>query len=515
MVIRINPQQIDQGAAHVAVLNRTSLSARRASRSTRPPREVMLKSIHSGDNGVRTRRSDPNIEVRSVSGKVTLLPLEERRAKGRGLRRVLPRLSQEQYVANAYRPDPVHILEQQANGRDRDSVAMRYRQMAESPLEFFRGSGAIMAWDLSRILVTNLTVQLCGDAHISNFGFFGFPERVMMFEVSDFDETMTGPWEWDTKRLVTSAVLAARSIGLSSKSCLDVAHATSAHYRRKMAEYAELTPLEIWYSHVAAESLLDFLPDVRQRQPTLAKIRKARKRGRKALLSAATNIAVEGGRESHQQQIELLPDEEMSSTVQPLFAKYLQCLPEDRRWLLDHYHFVQAARLIGGVNNVGMRQYVIVLASRDDDDLFALRFKEAAGSILSPYLRPSLYRSEAERIVQGQQLMQALSDPFLGWVRHRDESEFYVRQLFELPASPDFSRSSASFLKTYAEVCAETIARGHARSGDPVQIAAYIGKDGSFEEAIARFAMKYADQVELDHQELVAAEKSGRIQTMP
>lgn len=476
----------------------------------------MLRRIHPGQQVMCSRGSDPNGEVRSVSGRVPLLPIEDRRAKGRGLRRVLPRLSHEEYVTSTYRPDPILILEQQVNGRPSGPVSIRYRQMSESPLAFFRGSGAIMAWDLSRIHVTNLTVQLCGDAHIANFGFFGFPERFLVFDVSNFDETLPGPWEWDVKRLLTSVVLAARSEGLSSKSCLEIARSTAGRYRQKMAEYSELTPLEIWYSHVTAESLLDLLPDAHQRRSTLAKREKSRKRGRKSLLDDPADIPSDSLLGSqHQELVQPLRDEEMSSVVQPLFARYLQSLPEDRGWLLDHYRFVHAAGLIGDAANAGMRQYLIVLASRDENDLFALQFKEAAGSVLSPYLRASPYQSEAERIVQGQQLIQALSDPFLGWVRHKDESDFHVRQLFEIPTSPNFARKNASFLGNYAEVCAETIARGHARSGDPVQIAAYIGKDGSFEEAVARFAMKYADQVELDHQRLLDAVKAGRIEANP
>ncbi len=474
----------------------------------------MLRRIHPGQRVMCTRGNDPNSEVRSVSGRVPLLPIEERRAKGRALRHVLPRMSHEEYGVSAYRPDPILILEQQSDGRPPGPVSARYGQMIESPLAFFRGSGAIMAWDLSRIHVTNLTVQLCGDAHIANFGFFGFPERFLVFEVSDFDETLPGPWEWDIKRLLTSVVLAARSVGLSSKSCLDIARSTAERYRRKMAEYAELTPLEIWYSYVTAESLLDLLPDAHQRRSTLAKRAKGGKRGKKSILDDPTDLTANGALDKRLgQRVRPLSEEEMSSVVQPLFGKFLQSLPDDRNWLLDHYRFVHAIGLKGDAANAGLRQYLIVLASRDENDLFALQFKEAGGSVLSPYLRASPYQSEAERIVQGQQLIQALSDPFLGWVRHKEENDFHVRQLFELPTSPDFSRKSGSFLETYAEVCAETIARGHARSGDPVQIAAYIGKDGSFGEAVARFAMKYADQVELDHQLLVSAAKSGRIET--
>ncbi len=425
---------------------------------------------------------------------------------------MLSRSAHEDYLVAAFRPDPVDVLEQQAVDRLPEHAFTRYDRMTETPLAYFRGSGALMAWDLSRTPSTNLTVQLCGDAHIANFGFFGSPERVLMFDVSDFDETLPGPWEWDVKRLATSSVLAAREIGLSRGACQDIARSSAARYRRKVSEFAELTALEIWHSHFTAESLLDLEPGSRKRKSALAKVKKSRKRDGRSLLSKPSENAGNDLRiENQPQLVESLHDNEMGDFVRALFSRYLQSLPDDRRWLLEHFRYVDSARLIERPGSVGLRQYIVVLASRDADELFALQFKEAVASVLSPFVRLSPYRSEAERIVQGQQLIQTSSDPFLGWVAYGNGNDFHVRQLFEMPASPDFSRKSARFLETYAGVCGEILARGHARSGDPVQIAAYLGKDGSFDEAVARFASKCADQVELDHHRVVDAVKSGRL----
>lgn len=452
-------------------------------------------------------------EYRSVSGRVELFTPEQRRAKGRSQRVSLPRQSHEIYQKSAYRPDPVDTLVQQGEGRLEHLLPIRYGRMMASPFAFFRGSAAVMAWDLGHSTSTNLVAQLCGDAHVSNFGFFGSPERVLMFDINDFDETIPGPFEWDVKRLAASVVLAGRSIGLSDPTCRDVARSCVHRYRRKLAEFAEMTTLEVWYSHVTAESLLDFIPSARRRKDVLSKIQKAR--GKDSLYAAAKLTDVAHGELRIVERPPLvvrLPEDEVEAVVEPLFGKYMQTLSDDRTSLLDHYRYIDSAVRVGGVGSVGMRCYIVVLAGKDNSDPLVLQLKEAVGSVLSQYVRVNRYKNEGERVVQGQRLIQAVSDPFLGWVRHTTGRDLYVRQLFNMKASADLASMKASLFASYAGVCGEILARAHARSGDALQIAAYLGKNEEFDQAVARFSMSYADQAEADHKVLIDAAKAGRIE---
>jgi uncharacterized protein (DUF2252 family) len=382
-----------------------------------------------------------------------------------------------------------------------------------SPFAFFRGSAAVMAWDLSHTTSTNLTAQLCGDAHVSNFGFFGSPERVLMFDMNDFDETIPGPFEWDVKRLAASVVLAGRSIGLSDPTCLDVARACVHQYRNKLTEFSEMTTLEVWYSHVTAESLLDFIPSARRRKDVLAKIQKARAKDSHYAAAKLTDIAHGELRIIERPPlVERLPEEEVEQVVQPVFEKYMQTLSDDRRNLLDHYRYVDSAIRVGGVGSVGMRCYIVVLAGKDNSDPLVLQLKEAVSSVLSQYVRSNQYRNEGERVVQGQRLIQSVSDPFLGWVKHTTGRDLYVRQLFNMKASADLASMKSSLFASYAGVCGEILARAHARSGDALQIASYLGKGEQFDQAIAQFAISYADQAESDHKALVDAVRAGKVE---
>jgi uncharacterized protein (DUF2252 family) len=452
-------------------------------------------------------------EYRSVSGRVELFTPEQRRAKGRTQRVAVPRMAHETFQESAYRPDPVDTLIQQGEDRLTHLLPIRYGRMLASPFAFFRGAAAVMAWDLSHTPSTNLTAQLCGDAHISNFGFFGSPERVLMFDINDFDETLPGPFEWDVKRLAASTVLAGRSIGLSDPTCQDVAQACIGQYRNKLTQFSEMTTLEVWYSHVTAESLLDFIPGAKRRKKVLAKIQKARAKDSQYAAAKHTDIAHGELRIVERPPLVVrLPEDEVDSVVHPVFEKYMQSLSDDRRALLDRYRYVDAGIRVGGVGSVGMRCYIVVLSGKDTSDPLVLQLKEAVGSVLAEYVRSKPFRNEGERIVQGQRLMQAVSDPFLGWVRHTTGRDMYVRQLFNMKASADLASMKASLFASYAGVCGEILARAHARSGDALQIAAYLGKNEQFEQAVARFAMSYADQTEADHKNLVDAVKSGKIE---
>jgi uncharacterized protein (DUF2252 family) len=348
---------------------------------------------------------------------------------------------------------------------------------------------------------------------VSNFGFFGSPERVLMFDINDFDETIPGPFEWDVKRLAASVVLAGRSIGLSDPSCLDVARAAVHQYRTKLHEFSEMTTLEVWYSHVTAESLLEFIPNARRRKDVLAKIQKARGKDSNYAAAKLTDIAHGELRIIERPPLVVrLPEEEVEQVVQPVFQKYMQTLSDDRRDLLDHYRYVDSAIRVGGVGSVGMRCYIVVLAGKDNSDPLVLQLKEAVSSVLAQYVRSNRYRNEGERVVQGQRLIQSVSDPFLGWVTHTTGRDLYVRQLFNMKASADLASMKASLFASYSGVCGEILARAHARSGDSIQIAAYLGKNEQFDQAIARFALSYANQAEADHKALVDAVKAGKIE---
>lgn len=451
-------------------------------------------------------------EYRSVSGRVELFTPEQRKAIGHLQRAALPRKEHETFQPSANRPDPVDILIQQGEGRLEHLLPIRYGRMIASPFAFFRGAAAVMAADLSRIPNTGLSAQLCGDAHVSNFGFFGSPERVLMFDMNDFDETIAGPFEWDVKRLATSAILAGRSIGLSDTTCQDIARSCVHRYQEKLAEFSEMSTIEVWHSHVTAESLLSFVPGARRRKKVLANIDKARSKDSRYAVAKLTALA--GGELRIVERPPLLtrlPEDEVAAVIQPFFEKYMQTLSEDRRALLDRYRYVDSAIRVGGVGSVGMRCYIVVLVGAHNQDPLVLQLKEAVQSVLAPYARSKSFRNEGERVVYGQRLIQAVSDPFLGWVRHTTGRDFYFRQLFNMKASADLASMKASIFTSYANICGEVLARAHARSGDAIAMSAYLGKNDQFAEAVSRFAMRYADQSEADHAALVQAVKIGKV----
>jgi uncharacterized protein (DUF2252 family) len=400
-----------------------------------------------------------------------------------------------------------------------DLVGIRYGRMLASPFAFYRGGAAIMAADLASTPTTGLTVQLCGDAHLANFGVYGSPERELVFDINDFDETLPGPFEWDLKRLAASFVVAARSNQFNAAQSRATALATVAAYRETMRRFAALGYLETWYSHITVEDIMGTLASPKQLKNVKSWILKARGNTSLRALQKLTTV-VDGQRRlvDAPPLIERVPPEavgnDIGSRLRNAFDEYLKSLDDDHEHLLRQYTPVDVARKVVGVGSVGTRCYVVLLEGRDIDDPLFLQIKEAEASVLEPYAGKSSYSNSGQRVVVGQRRMQATSDIFLGWIKGIEGRDFYWRQLQDLKGSVPIESVAPSGLTIYARLCGQTLARAHARTGDSVQIAAYVGASTRFDEAIAHFAEDYADQAEDDYRELVASQKSGRIQAL-
>jgi uncharacterized protein (DUF2252 family) len=369
---------------------------------------------------------------------------------------------------------------------------IRYGRMLVSPFTFYRGAAYVMAADLAATARSGLRVQLCGDAHLSNFGVFGSPERRMMFDINDFDETLPGPWDWDVKRLAASMELAGRDNGFSKSARADIVLTTVREYRETMRSFAALRNLDVWYASLDIEQIFDrFRSQVGPRRLDVAEV--------------PMDELVKG-----------VAREQLEEQVREILRGYRRTLQTDRRHLLEGYDFADIAHKVVGVGSVGSRAWIILLLGRDDRDPLFLQAKEAQASVLEPFLGKSEYRHSGERVVTGQRMMQAASDIFLGWQRVKGadgiERDYYVRQLRDWKFSVDIAALDRVVLTTYGHLCGWTLARAHARSGDRIAIAAYLGKTDAFDEAIAAFAITYADQTERDHQALALAVKNGRIQ---
>ncbi len=442
---------------------------------------------------------------------------QQRHERGRALRRVVPRGGYAEWAPTPDRPDPVDLLEAQAKDRIPELVPIRYARMMASPFAFMRGSAIVMAQDLAGTPKSGIHAQLCGDAHLSNFGAYASPERALLFDLNDFDETLPGPWEWDLKRLAASFAVAGRDNGFDAADCREAAQASVASYRQRMAEFSEMGELEVWYSRVSEEEVRGLLTDARTGKKTEKKlsknVRKARGRDSLQALSKLTTV-VDGRRtiiDDPPLLVRIPEGEEVRVQVYAILESYKRTLQDDRRHLLDRYRFVDAARKVVGVGSVGTRAYVVLLEGRDENDPLFLQVKEAGASVLEGYVKSNTYEHQGHRVVAGQRLMQAASDIFLGWFRGTSGRDFYWRQLKDMKGSAVVETMSPDELVIYAGLCGWALARAHARSGDRVQIAAYLGKSERFDGAIADFAESYADQTERDHAALCAAVKSGRI----
>ena len=452
----------------------------------------------------------------------------ERVARGKTARAEVPRDSHAVFDPPKDRPDPIALLEEQAKTRVPELVPVRWGRMMVSPFTYYRGAALPMASDLATTPVSGLAVQACGDAHLSNFGLFGSAERRLMFDVNDFDETLPGPWEWDVKRLAASLEVAGRDNGLLPKQRREIVVAGVARYRQAMREFAAMTNLDVWYAHVditEVRAQFDTQLQARQRKYMDKGLAKARTRDSTEELAKLTRIVDGRPRIISDPPLlvpidELIPAEtaraDLEGEFTGLLAKYQRTLETDRRYLLQQFEFCDMARKVVGVGSVGTRCWIVLMLGRDETDPLFLQVKEAEASVLSRFVGASKYANQGQRVVAGQRLMQASSDIFLGWQRIEagldgQSRDFYVRQLRDWKFSVEIGALRPEGLQLYAALCGWTLARAHARSGDRIAIAAYLGGSDVFDRAIAKFASAYADQNERDFQALVDAVKSGRI----
>ena len=440
----------------------------------------------------------------------------ERYAAGRARRKEAPRASHAAFEPASDRQDPVSVLEEQAKTRLQDLVPIRYGRMAVSPFTFLRGAAAVMAADLAGTPSSGLRVEACGDCHLSNFGIFATPERNLVFDLNDFDETLPAPFEWDVKRLAASIVVAGRSVGFSKKQCDAAARACAEWYRTKMIGFAPMGYLDIWYSRIDVAALMAALPLTRRQTKTVEKtVAKAQTRtslGSLAKFAEKTNGSYRI--KDAPPLIQHLDVPDIDELIESAFVQMKESLADDRKRLLERYEFVDIALKVVGVGSVGTRAFMVLMIGKGDDDPLFLQFKEAQGSVLEPYAGASEYSHHGERVVCGQRLSQAASDLFLGWVNGpRDETiHYYFRQLRDMKGSFEIEESIPQGFVLYAQVCGAALARAHARSGDAATIAGYLGSRDTFDRAIVEFAEAYADQTERDHAALTEAIKSGRIE---
>jgi uncharacterized protein (DUF2252 family) len=459
---------------------------------------------------------------------------EGRRAYGRAARARTPRTRHAGWSTPADRTDPVSLLEEQATTRVPDLIPVRHGRMMVSPFTFYRGAALLMAADLARTPTSGLNVQLCGDAHLSNFGLFASAERNLVFDINDFDETHPGPFEWDVKRLVASFEIAGRHRGFTDEERRQIILTAARGYRERMLRAAESGVLEAWYDHLDAAAVQSWLTTMRAEDQAGKKQIKtfdsvvAKALTRDSMQAFSKLVSTEGG----QMRIiadpplivpveDLFPDDVIAAatvgSMQDILAAYRQTLVTSRH-PLEEFSYVHMARKVVGVGSVGTRAWIVLLRGRDDADPLFLQAKEAQASVLERFLEPCAYENQGERVVRGQRLMQGSSDIFLGWQRVRGEGgierDFYMRQLRDWKGSIDPERAVPLGTQLYARLCGETLARAHARTGDRVEIASYLGKSDVFDEAIAEFAEGYADQNDADFQAFTGAIESGRLQAV-
>ena len=442
--------------------------------------------------------------------------LPERVSAGRTARKRLPRKTLGAWDPATRRDDPLAIIGAQDASRVHHLVPIRHGRMAASPFTYLRGAAGVMAADLASTPHSGLEVQLCGDAHLVNFGLWATPERNLSFDLRDFDETHPGPFEWDVKRLVASVVVAARDAGLADEAARTAARAAAHSYRERVLAFGEYRELEVWYDHIYVDEVVAALPDDRDVQ-LVTERGVARARRRTSIRAAAKLTEVIDGRRriiDDPPLLEHLDDPEAEDHLREVFHAYRSSLQEDRRHLLERFHFVDAARKVVGVGSVGTRVFLLLLEGRDPSDLLFLQMKEAQASVLEHHLRPSRFGNHGKRVVSGQRLLQSASDIFLGWT-HLGGHDFYMRQFRDMKAIPDTTRMNATQLELFAAGCGWVLARAHCRSGDAVALASYLGSSERFESSMEQFAVAYADQTEADHAQLLKAIERGEVEAEP
>jgi uncharacterized protein (DUF2252 family) len=452
---------------------------------------------------------------------------EESAAAGKAAREKTPRSSHGEWEPAKGRKDPIKLLESQAKSRVPELVPIRYGRMLASPFTFFRGAAAIMAMDLAKTPQSGLRVQACGDAHLSNFGVFAAPDRRLVLDVNDFDETLPGPWEWDLKRLSASFEIAGRDREFTAKQTRAAVLRTVREYREAMRRFAAMGNLDVWYARLDVDALLGEVAQVADRKQMKAVQKNVAKAHKKNSLKAFDRLVheVDGQPRINSDPPLLVPARdlvaddrrhELEERIQEMLGRYRESLQGDRRHLFDSYRFVDMARKVVGVGSVGTRAWVVLMMGRDGQDPLFLQAKEAEASVLEPHAGPSEFGNHGERVVEGQWLMQASSDILLGWLPafgiDDKERDFYVRQLWDGKRSVEIETLPPKGLEVYGRVCGWTLARAHARSGDRIAIASYLGKSESFDQAIAEFSASYADQNELDYGALADAAKAGRVE---
>ena len=466
-------------------------------------------------------------EASAAGPAVPHLSVAERVARGKAARAEVPRSSHASYTPSTARRDPLDVLEQQATTRVPELVPIRHGRMLVTPFTFYRGGAMIMAGDLAATPRSGITVQCCGDAHLSNFGVFASPERRLVFDLNDFDETLPGPWEWDVKRLAASMLIAAINNDFPVKDRERIVLDTVKAYRTSMATFAGMNNLAVYYSHVDIEATLAELGP--QLNPKIAKrtgkaLAKARTRDSMSAFSKLTH-EVDGQVRFVDQSPLIVPIDQLATgrerdeiyeELHRLFREYRATLQFDRRVLLEQFELVDFARKVVGVGSVGTRAWIALMLGRDGQDPLILQVKEAEASVLEEFLGASEFANHGERVVTGQRLMQAESDIFLGWVRNENgldgqARDFYGRQLKDWKGSAEIEQMVPKGLAVYGGLCGSTLARAHARSGDRIAIAAYLGSGPSFDRAILEFSNAYAEQNERDYRHLTAAVASGRI----
>lgn len=431
---------------------------------------------------------------------------------GRAARKTISRSALGSWGAGPDREDPVSILERQAQTRVPELVPIRYARMAIAPFTFLRGAPAILAADLAQSPNTGLNVQLCGDAHLSNFGLFASPERNLIFDLNDFDETLPGPFEWDVKRLAASVAVAAHDNGCSDAQAGTAAEAAARGYRESMAAMTELDSLSIWYARVDADKVLAMVPKEKRRRIVSKTMDSARKRTSLQALDKLTEPDADGIPRIKNQPPLLVPiDFGDVKVVKDVLGDYRRSLPDERRILLDRHAPVDQAVKVVGVGSVGTRCFIVLFMDKESGTPLFLQVKEAEASVLAAHLKPSRYQHQGHRVVAGQRLMQAASDIFLGWATGPAGRFFYWRQLKDMKGSADVPSLNHSELAGYAELCGGVLARAHARSGDRLAIDAYLGSSDKFDKAMSEFALAYTDQTRADRDSLLAAIDSGRV----
>jgi uncharacterized protein (DUF2252 family) len=442
--------------------------------------------------------------------------------RGREARRRAPRSAHGDFQAAPDRPDPVEILQAQAATRVQELVPIRYGRMLASPFAFYRGAAAVMAADLASTPVSGIVVQACGDAHISNFGGFAAQDRRLVFGPNDFDETLPGPWEWDVKRMAASAEIAGRDIGLARKQRRRIVADCVREYRIGMRAFAGESHLSVWYDRLNASELVDRFGGRLGPKGRIVFVKPFGRARRKTSVRAVAKLTERGSDgELRFRSVPplLVPLRELFADeldfLHVLLDDYADSLEEDRRYLFRTYRLVDVARKVVGVGSVGTRAWILLLVGRDGTDPLVLQAKEARASVLEPYLGASTFANHGERVVRGQRISHAALDVFLGWQRNVDldgaEHDFYLRQLWDWKASIDLSSITYWGLHAYTRACGWSLARAHARSGDRLAIAAYLGRRPNFDRAIGRFSEAYADQNERDHRRLAEAVAAGEV----